>query len=121
MSVVAQELVRPACHVKLLDFWSARKLVWLEHGLDLSNEDDQRAFLARIEQDAHLVPDAATPADTAIEYLFVHKRLTVQEVSSALRLHPECTRERLIHLAKEAHDRLKRQPGVRSLEVGLAA
>lgn len=98
-------------HIGLLDYWSSKRLVWLERGLNLKDEDDQNVFLDRIEQDQHLVPDGAEPVDVVIEYLFTRRRLAVQEIGCALRLHPQCTRARLIHLAKVAHDRLKHLQG----------
>lgn len=119
MSVKMQEQMRPT-HIKLLDFWSAKRVVWLEHGLNLSDESDQLVFLERIEQDSHLVPNGATPVDAAIEYLFVRKKLLVQQISPELRLHHKCTPGRLIHLAKEAHDRRKRQ-FASPAQMGLAA
>jgi hypothetical protein len=121
MSGVVQEQMRTDHHNKLLDFWSTGRFVWLEHGLDLADEDGQLVFLERIEQDLHLMPNGATSVDVAIEYLFTQKHLTVQEVSPELRLHSRCTRGRLIHLAKVAHVRLKRRLASRTVEMELAA
>lgn len=104
-------------HIALLDYWSSKRLVWLEQGLNLMDEDDQYVFLDRIERHPDFVPEGASAVDVAIEYLLTRRRLMVQEISSALRLHDQCTRARLIHLAKVAHDRLKhlhgRVPAVR--------
>lgn len=109
MSATPKEPRHP--HIELLDYWSSKRLVWLERGLNLKDEDDQNVFLDRIEQDQHLVPDGAEAVDVAIEYLFTRRHLPVQEISGALRLHPQCTRARLIHLARVAHDRLKHLQG----------
>ena len=99
----------PEEHIKALDANDLQRLKELTGSLDLTKPHHQCEFLARIEEENFRpIRIEVSSTDVAIEYLFVAEGLLVGDICSELRLDGLTCRKRLMHLAKEAHDRTKR-------------
>jgi hypothetical protein len=118
MSVATQEVMPAASveeldtRIKLLDEKDLGKLGELARKFKLTDHAQQREFAAAIadqmEQGKFRLTRIPAPAvDVAIEYLFVGEGLLVGGICSDLRLAHDRCKKRLMHLAIEAHNRLK--------------
>lgn len=116
MSSSATQSIHPN-HVKLLGQTEVARLSKLRKGLDLSKHDEQVKLFDRVQEHPEIIkaigkrPEfkghGISAADVTIEFLIVTEGVAMGAIAPELRLNPGVNSDRRLHLAKEAHERLK--------------